>query len=180
MSITINPPAGPWTIDDLADLPDTGGRVEIHEGNLVLMSPASVRHTRVMNRVAAALRAQSLPTDVEVGVKRSPRNFRIADVAVFHQPQQYSEQAFWDPADLAIVVEVVSESSEEDDRVTKPRWYAEVGIPAYWRVERSAESPSDAVIFQYELATTADGASAYVQTGVTTLAALEAGQGSNL
>jgi len=180
MSITINPPAGPWTVDDLAGLPDTGCRVEIHEGNLLLMSPASLWHTRVMRRIAAALAAQNLAAEIEVGVKQSGRNFRIADVGVFHRPQSDPHQSFWAAEDLALVIEVVSDSSKVDDRMTKPRWYAEVGIPGFWRVEESAEDPHDAVIFQFELATTTDGAAAYIQTGVTTLTALEAGHGSNL
>ena len=54
----------------------------------------------------------------------------------------------------------------------KPLWYAAAGIPAYWRVER-AEDDQDAVIFQYRLATTTAGEAAYVETGVTTVSALE-------
>ena len=46
MSITINPPPGPWTIDDLDGVPDIGYRVEIHEGNLLLMSPATLWRQR--------------------------------------------------------------------------------------------------------------------------------------
>jgi Uma2 family endonuclease len=179
MSITINPPPGPWTVADLDDLPDVGSRAEIHEGKLVLMAPVKLWHSRIMVRIKLALASRGLAADIEIGVKRSVKSMRIADVAVFHQPPTDMDQAYWHPDQLALVVEVVSESSEEDDRVAKPRWYAAAGIDEFWRVERS-EDAQDAVIFQYKLATTVDGESAYVQTGVTTLSALETPYGSNL
>jgi Uma2 family endonuclease len=180
MSITINPPAGHWTIDDLDRIEADGYRVELHEGNLVIMSPATAWHSVVILRLANALLAMGLPAITEIGVKRSGRDLRVADIAVFREAVTDLDIAFWAPGDIATVIEVVSESSELDDRVTKPLWYAEVGIPEYWRVERS-EDRRDAVIFQFELATTANGKASYVQTAVTTLTALEAqAQGSNL
>jgi Uma2 family endonuclease len=172
MSITINPPAGPWTVGDLDELPDLGSRVEIHEGKLVLMTPVTLWHSRIMVRIKTALASGGAAADIEIGVKRSAKSMRIADVAVFRQAPTNMNQAYWRPEELAMVVEVVSESSEEDDRLAKPRWYAAAGIPEFWRVERS-EDDQDAVIFQFHLATTAEGQSAYVQTGVTTLSTLE-------
>jgi Uma2 family endonuclease len=179
MSITIHPPAGPWTTDELDRVSDDGYRMEIHEGNLVVMSPATLWHSRVARRLANILEAAGRPVLNEVGIKRAESSTRIADIAVFRKPQDDEDQAYWRPDDIALAIEVVSPSSVGDDRVAKPLWYAEVGIPEFWRVERSA-TKGDAVIFQFELATTADGASAYVQTGVTTLVTLESDQGSNL
>jgi len=40
-----------------------------------------------------------------------------------------------DPADVALVVEVVSPGSRIMDRLTKPAAYAGVGIASFWRVE---------------------------------------------
>lgn len=180
MSITINPPAGEWTIDDLDGVVSDGFRVEIHEGNLLIMSPATAWHSQVARRLANALDLMGLSAITEIGVKRSRRDMRIADIAVFREAQEDLNHAYWSPGDITTVIEVVSESSEVDDRVTKPLWYAEAGIPEFWRVERS-EDRQDAVVFQFGLATTAGGTSAYVQTAVTTLTALEAkAQGSNL
>jgi Uma2 family endonuclease len=172
MSITINPPAGPWTIGDLDRIHDLGLRVEIHEGNLLIMSPATRWHSRVIRRITRALEAQGHDVEMEVGVKRSDQNTRIADVAIFAKTQTDSRRAHWEPEELRLVVEVVSESSEEEDRATKPRWYAMAGIPEFWRAERT-QNDDDAVIFQFKLASTANGEAAYVQTGTTTLSALE-------
>jgi Uma2 family endonuclease len=179
MSITINPPAGPWTLSDLDAVSDAGYRLEIHEGNLVVMSPATMWHSQVARRLANALEAMGRPVLTEVGIKRSDTDMRVADVAVFHKLQTDDDQAYWRPDDVALVIEVVSRSSKSYDRLAKPRWYAEAGVPSFWRVERS-DDKHEAVIFQFALAATAEGLSAYIQTGVTTLANLEGGQGSNL
>jgi Uma2 family endonuclease len=39
-----------------------------------------------------------------------------------------------------LVVEVVSPSSQRYDRVTKLRWYAQLGIPEYWLVDAAART----------------------------------------
>jgi Uma2 family endonuclease len=171
MSITLNPPAGPWTVDELGRVPDAGYRFEIHEGNLVMMSPVTLWHSRMMLRLWQVLVAQGRAADVEVGVKRSDRSMRVSDVAVFRTAKETLNVAFWAPEELELVVEIVSDASEEDDRQSKLRWYAAAGVPAYWRVERS--DVGEAVIYQFELASTASGESAYIQTGISTLTALE-------
>ena len=173
MSITINPPPGPWTVDDLERIPDGGFRIEIHEGNLVLMSPATMWHADVARRIANALLAAGRVASNEVGVKKSDRSTRIADVAVFKERPENRKMAFWHPDDLALVVEVVSESSKDDDRFIKPRWYARAGIAEYWRVEEAADDQDEAIIITYKLTSTADGEQQYLQTGATTLAMLE-------
>lgn len=67
---------------------------------------------------------------------------------------------------------MVSPSSQEMDRINKPRHYANAGIPEYWRVERTDEK-DDAAIHQHELIRTADGGLAYVQARITSLKDLE-------
>jgi Uma2 family endonuclease len=160
-------------VADLEGMPDLESRVELHEGKLVLMAPVVLWHTRIAVRVMVLLRKQGAPADIEVGVKRSAKSMRIADVGVFYEPQSNMGQAYWRPDELAMVMELVSESSKEDDRTAKPRWYAAAGIPEYWRIEPSGDTP-DAVIFRYKLAKTSSGEAAYVETGVTTLSILEA------
>jgi Uma2 family endonuclease len=171
MSITIDLPPGPWTLADLGRVPATGHRVEIHEGNLVIMSPVTFWHSDVSRRICNALIASGRTAAQEVGVKGSERDTRIADIAVF-RVRPLSDQAFWTPDQLEAVIEVVSDSSEDDDRVAKPRWYAAAGIPEYWRVERADET-NDAVIVYYDLRATATGSPAYVEHGTSRLSTLE-------
>jgi Uma2 family endonuclease len=39
-----------------------------------------------------------------------------------------------------LVVEIVSPSSQRYDRVTKLRWYAQLGVPEYWLVDPHART----------------------------------------
>jgi Uma2 family endonuclease len=172
MSITHDRPTGPWTLDGLDSIPDNDLRFEIHEGTLVVLAPVVLWHARVARRIANALESSGRVADVEVGVRGSARDTRVADVAVFRGEPSNLQQAHWAPEELELVVEVVSAESRGRDRYDKPHWYAAEGIPAYWRVE-TGETAADAVIFQHSLARTADGSSAYVESGVTTLSALE-------
>lgn len=50
-------------------------------------------------------------------------------------------QRSFDVADVLLAVEVVSPSSAERDRDTKPHKYAGAGIPYFWRVEWEAGPP---------------------------------------
>lgn len=180
MPITIHPPAGPWTVADLDHVSDNGSRIELHGGCLVLLAPRTLWQSRVSLRLVNALDATGHPAVVKLGVERSLTSTRIADVAVLSEEPTDLRRCYFAPNELDLVADVIAGTSSEDDPVARSRWYAAGRVPRYWRVERSAEDPTDAVIFQFELATTVDGTAAYVQTGVTTLTALEAGQGSNL
>jgi Uma2 family endonuclease len=63
-----------------------------------------------------------------------------------------------------VVIEVVSETSEDADRFDKPRFYARAGIPEFWRVNRTGD---DATILQFRLAP--GNEASYVESGTTTL-----------
>ncbi|GHF33556.1 Uma2 family endonuclease [Streptomyces morookaense] len=64
------------------------------------------------------------------------------------------------PEEVALVVEVVSDESQERDRETKPFKYARAGIPHFWRIEEERGLP---VVHSYELDETTR---AYVATGI--------------
>jgi Uma2 family endonuclease len=52
----------------------------------------------------------------------------------------------YQPADVLLVVEVVSPDSQERDRKRKPQLYAEAGIPHFWRVEDNSRHPTVYVV----------------------------------
>ncbi|MGH8876430.1 MAG: Uma2 family endonuclease [Stackebrandtia sp.] len=168
---TIDVPMHDLTVDDLERLPDEY-RYELHEGNLLIMSPATVWHYRVGARLVRVLERKGKSVSGEVGIRLGNRSFRVADAAVF-AGEVDDTRAYFGPDEILVAVEIVSPSSEDDDHVDKPRRYARAGIPEYWRIER-AEDAQDAVIYMFKLARTADGDAAYVDNGITTLSNLEA------
>lgn len=157
--------------DDLKEFPDEGYRYELHEGNLVIMSPATQWHFRVIWRLVRYFDNTGRNAGGEVGIKFGRRDVRTPDVAVFHGPFDQNT-ALFQPSEIAIAVEVVSPSSEIEDRVTKPWVYAHAGIPEYWRVER-IEGTDDTTIHQFVLEQSPEDEPAYRQAGTTTLSELE-------
>jgi Uma2 family endonuclease len=157
--------------DDLEEFPDEGFRYELHEGNLVIISPVRAWHYNAGWRLVHYFRAWGRHANGEVSLRFGHKDVRTPDVAVFHGPFN-QHTALFEPSEVAIAVEVVSPSSEIEDRVTKPWIYAHAGIPEFWRVEW-IEGTDDATIYQFVLEQPADGEPVYRQSGVTTLSELE-------
>lgn len=158
--------AADWTLADTDNLPPER-RYEVHNGSLVIMSPARLWHQRIARRIANLLEDAGRIADTEVGVRRTARDGRVADVAVFREEPADSSET-WHPADaLELVVEIWSPSSDDKDR--NPHWYAERGIPGYWLAEPIEGQKWGALITQYELARTPSGTAAYIEVGKITL-----------
>jgi Uma2 family endonuclease len=137
-------PHDEWTLDDLERLPDDGRRYEIIDGSLVMSPSPYFEHQRVANWLRRALE-RSIPPGLDVfenvGVllMSDPLRYVIPDLTTLRVPTDGSRdlRLYVPPADVRLVVEIVSRSSVTFDRVTKPALYAEAGIPRYWRVERA-------------------------------------------
>lgn len=102
---------------------------------LLVSPPPLVGHQRIAGRLRELL-DQAAPPGCEaleaVGVQVGS-SVLIPDVVVARvQPPHTAVPA---PADVLLVVEVVSPSSVTTDRASKPVLYAGGGIPAFWRVE---------------------------------------------
>lgn len=126
-----------WTEADLNTLPDDGHRYEILDGSLLVTPPPTDSHQGIGFKLAMTLQAAA-PTGwrvlPELGV-RVPGGNLIPDIVVLH-PRAARDVTWREAADVALVVEVASPSTEINDRGNKTIKYAEAGIPAYWRVAR--------------------------------------------
>ena len=130
-----------WTLDDLHLLPDDGQRYELVDGGLVVTPPPTQWHQMLAYDLHDALRAVApagwrvrtefpIPFDVDTQ--------RIPDVVVHRWPLQQprsDERNPVGPADVGLIVEVVSPSTRRTDRFAKPGEYAEAGIALFWRLE---------------------------------------------
>lgn len=154
------PPPGGWTADDLDQLglegpngePDFFKRVELIDGALVFMSPQKRFHQRVIRGLANAIGEQapaSLSVVDQMDVKLGHRQRPVPDVLVIDAAAaEDDDRTYYMPAEVHLVIEVVSPESEERDRLTKPLRYAAAGIVHFWRVENNDGQP---VVYIYEL-----------------------------
>jgi Uncharacterized protein conserved in cyanobacteria len=173
-TVSVRLPARTLTLDDVAELADhdPDHRYELQEGNLLVMPPADDEHAEMIMMIGAWLIAggyagRVLATPgVRVGTSgRSP------DIAVRRSPRQ-GRTVWIDPADLLLVIEIVSPGSVELDRYLKPVEYAQAGVLHFWRVER--EGPS--TVHMFGLGVGADGAPVYVARGAVLLEDLLTGR----
>jgi Uma2 family endonuclease len=139
---------GPWTIEDVEALPDTGNhaRYELLSPGVLTVSPApGWRHQRVSWKLAHLLREGASTAGIAVEVAENVNvelpGGRLAqpDVVVADREFAATDPVRCLPEFVRAVVEIVSPGSEPQDRVIKPRLYAESGIGVYWRFELTPE-----------------------------------------
>lgn len=127
-------PSAPWSVDDLAALPDDGLRYELIDGALLVSPSPKPRHQLVSHRLAMLLdaacaaeqRVFAAPLDWQPGADRSFQpDLLVVPVAPLDGPL---------PAPV-LVVEILSPSTKSVDRVLKMHAYAAAGVPQYWIVD---------------------------------------------
>lgn len=134
------PPQGQWTEDAYLALPESNYLVELSDGELIMMSPATETHQRVLMalflKMHAFIEAEKLGTIrfAPLPVRLWPDKIRKPDILfVSNEHADRIGEKFYGPPDL--VVEVVSPSTRHADRVEKFTEYAAAGIPEYWLVD---------------------------------------------
>ncbi|QIS15379.1 Uma2 family endonuclease [Nocardia arthritidis] len=130
------------TLQDWIALPEDNSRAyELVEGVLILSPRPRSKHQRANARLVQQLDAQ-LPTTVgalaetEVVIDPGPpATVRVPDVIVVPDAGIQEDLARWDPAEVLLAVEVLSQGTRRTDRGAKFAEYAEVGIEQYWLVD---------------------------------------------
>jgi Uma2 family endonuclease len=130
---------GPWNENDLIGLPEGPQRYELLEGTLLVSPPPGGAHQLVSLKLARILQAAATPDQAVVeamGVRLPDGTVFIPDALVVTRDVVLDNSSgILDPADIALVVEIVSPGSRTTDRLTKPAVYARAGIASLWRVE---------------------------------------------
>ena len=143
------------TLDDLAVMnaaDQHGHRYELSpEGALSIMPPPDSEHAVIASRLFAWLLLAGWPAEQllqAVGIRipgSDGDGGRIPDLTVWSKRQP---RTMWlGVADLLLVIEIVSPSSEAIDEVVKRREYALAGILRYWVVDRDSAQ----TVTMYEL-----------------------------
>ena len=140
-------PAGPWTVDDLDDLPEGGTtRYELVDGALLVSAEPSLQHQRVSLELTRLLQ-DAAPDGVEVflpiDVRLSPVRQLAPDVTVVRSQDATGRRLAGVPL---LVVEVQSSSTRTVDLTLKRQVLEEAGVPSYWLVD-----PDDGVVTVLEL-----------------------------
>lgn len=134
---------GPWTEQDYLALPEDRRRIELLDGGLLVSPAAGGRLQRLSSQLWHAL-GLAAPSWLEVleaiNVRVAPGRILIPDLVVVTNPGL--DLTVWDPADVAMIVEIVSPGSAAADRAIKPQLYSAAGIDHYLRIELSALEPS--------------------------------------
>lgn len=140
-ALRVWPAPATWTYEDYAQLPDDGYRYEVFEGDL-LMSPApTTDHQDAVIRLSTLLflwvkatgagRVLTAPCDVVFApavVVQPDILFVAADRTHLIGPQNIAGAP-------DLVVEIVSPSDPDYDRVRKHELYARHGVREYWIVD---------------------------------------------
>lgn len=148
------PPVGDLDVEDLLTLPK-GYRYELHEGNLVIMTPATFWHREIAHRVRDMLMGTGRTAFLDPGVLGDrPRDCRLPDVGVMaaELPPRKRSYSNLPGSAYSLVVEVVSENSLNGEYTDKMDWYARRGIPEYWIVDQAPDrSDDDALVIIHRL-----------------------------
>ncbi|WP_197494958.1 Uma2 family endonuclease [Micromonospora sp. NBRC 110037] len=132
-----------WTVDDLQDLPEDGQDYEIFDGSLLVSPHADVRHGAIANRLRRLLDRQApagLLVGQDVGVSAKRSSYFVPEVFVAREEALERGGPALAPADVLLVVEVVSPGNAGRDLVLKRHEYGVAGIARYWLVEPRKET----------------------------------------
>lgn len=133
------------TYDDYRRMPE-GERYELLEGDLQMTPAPNPRHQRISRRIGVALN-EHVEKHALGEVFHSPIDVVLSQTTVVQpdilfisraRSEIVGREAITAAPDL--VVEILSPSSTERDRVTKRRLYGRFGVREYWIVDPEARS----------------------------------------
>lgn len=139
--MTLSWPNHLLTLEEWDALPeDSGMRLELAEGVLVMTPMPFLWHQHAGNRLTYRLNEQLPPqlvalAEVDLVVAERPLTIRVPDVLVT-RTEVYEANPPRPPAtDILLAVEILSDGTRRVDRILKFSEYAEAGIGQYWIVD---------------------------------------------
>jgi Uma2 family endonuclease len=149
-------------VEDLLTLPQ-GYRYELREGNLVIMKPSTFWHKAMARRLLLMLNAAGLNVFQDPGVLGDrPRDCRLPDLGVVDLlPPGLASYSNLPGSAYRLVVEIVSENSQNGEYTDKMAWYAQRGIPAYWIADQAPGRPDDDALVLVHALSLSGGKPAY-------------------
>ena len=124
---------------DLLAAPDDGKRYELLRGDLFVTPSPSPAHQRISRRLQRQLedffhdRSIGEVFDAPIDLILTNQDVLVPDLLVVTQRQHITKRGIEGPP--LVVVEILSPSTQRQDRGTKARRYAELGVEHYWIVD---------------------------------------------
>lgn len=132
-----------WTPVEFINLRErTERRMELVEGALLMVPSPDLLHQTLARELLIAF-YNSLPPELNVVAELDVRlgsEFRLPDLVVYNRSAVSKTAKNLLPDQVALVVEVVSPSSQRRDYLAKMHDYAQAGIPYYWIVDRCEDT----------------------------------------
>lgn len=133
------PRQGEWTEKDYFSLPETNRIVELSEGWLIITPSPTDQHQRILGKLHILIYSYLLNNNLGV-VRFSPLDVWLYEgtvrqpdiIFMSNEHRDRITDKCWGVPDL--VMEILSEGTENQDRGDKFREYQKAGIPEYWIV----------------------------------------------
>ena len=136
-----------FTVDDYYKLAETGvlsedSRVELIEGEIVMMTPIGRRHAACVDRLTnllAGLLGDRAIVRVQNPIRLSDDTEPEPDVSLLHPREDFYAETEPGAEDVFLVIEVADASLAFDRQVKLPL-YAKAGVPEVWIVDLGART----------------------------------------
>ena len=139
------PRQGKWTERYYFSLPETNKIVELSSGWLIITPAPTTEHQEISGKLYLLVGNFVLSNNLgnvcysPLDVRLWPGTIRQPDiVCMSNEHKDRITERYWGVPDL--VMEILSESTEGQDRAVKFYEYREAGVPEYWIVDPSAQT----------------------------------------
>ncbi len=141
------PAPGEWTYEDYLDLPDDGSRYEIIWGELYMTPAPNIRHQMTSGELEFALRTfvkthnLGVVLDAPCDVLLEPDGTPVEpDILFVSKERNHIVTAKNVNGAPDLIIEILSPSNPEHDRMRKFELYKESGVAEYWIVDPEART----------------------------------------
>ena len=121
-------------------MPETKGKEEVVDGEIVRMPPPKWHHAEVIDELQTIFKSQLdrrivrvLTTIFGLVIREEPLTCREPDLAIFIRKNIVERDGYIRSAP-ELVVEVLSPSNTRKDMARKAEDYASIGVPEFWIV----------------------------------------------
>jgi len=139
------PTQGKWTEEAYFSLPETNRIIELSEGRLIITPSPTDQHQKISFKLSLLTGNYVLSNNLgearysPLDVRLWPGTIRQPDIVYMSNTHKDRiSEKYWGVPDL--VMEILSESTEKQDRTEKFHEYEKAGVLEYWIVDPSEQN----------------------------------------